>query len=187
MAIKFFDCKGFGQIEPNQVWFTRAGMVEAQCALDAVDFENIPAENGMLLAVDNVKRVVKMPKDAKLPIALNYTAEHMYDERRNALKDFKLDRKDGFYPRLGYLAIGDKFTTNCVSYDAATDSTWTTEDKFIEALGDIETTKLYGTQSADGSILVSATAPATGIKLLVIQKTTMPDGQLGVKFQVLGA
>ena len=25
MAIKFFDCKGFGQIEPNQVWFTRAG------------------------------------------------------------------------------------------------------------------------------------------------------------------
>ena len=38
MAIKFFDCKGFGQIEPNQVWFTRAGMVEAQCALDSKKF-----------------------------------------------------------------------------------------------------------------------------------------------------
>lgn len=25
---------GYGQIEPNQVWFNRAGMVEAQCFLD---------------------------------------------------------------------------------------------------------------------------------------------------------
>lgn len=38
MAIKFFDCHGFGQIEPNQVWFTRAGMIEAQCALDPEKF-----------------------------------------------------------------------------------------------------------------------------------------------------
>ena len=118
---------------------------------------------------------------------MGHTSEHIYDERANALKNFKLTTKDGFYPRIGYLAVGDKFTTNCVSYDSAKDSTWTTEEKFIEALGSISTTKLYGTQSADGSILVSATAPTTGIKLLVIQKTTMPDGQLGIKFQVIGA
>lgn len=188
MAQKRLVIDGYGQLELNNVAFRRDGRIEAQCALDATDFASVPAENGMLLAVDKIAGTVRMPDSSEVcPIALNYTAEHMYDERRNALKDFKLDRKDGFYPRLGYLAIGDKFTTNCVSYDAATDSTWTTEDKFIEALGDIETTKLYGTQSADGSILVSATAPTTGIKLLVIQKTTMPDGQLGVKFQVLGA
>ena len=29
--IRRFDCKGFGQIEPSQVWFTRTGMVESQC------------------------------------------------------------------------------------------------------------------------------------------------------------
>jgi hypothetical protein len=44
----------------------------------------------------------------------------MYDERAIGLKNFKLD-KDTFLPRLGYLATGDKFTTNCVSYDDASD------------------------------------------------------------------
>ena len=29
---------GYGQIEPNQVWFNRAGMVEAQCFLDPEQF-----------------------------------------------------------------------------------------------------------------------------------------------------
>ena len=179
---------GYGQLELNNVAFRRDGRVEAQCALDATDFATVPAENGMLLAVDKIAGTVKMPGVSEvLPVGLNYTSEHMYDERANALKNFKLTPKDGFYPRIGYLAVGDKFTTNCVSYDPAVDDDWTAEDKFVEALGEIATTKLYGTQSADGSILVSATAPTEGIKLLVIQKTTMPDGQLGVKFQVIGA
>jgi hypothetical protein len=38
MALREFDCKGFGQIEPSQVWFNRAGMIEAQCALDPDKF-----------------------------------------------------------------------------------------------------------------------------------------------------
>lgn len=179
---------GYGQLELNNVAFRRDGRVEAQCALDAADFATVPAENGMLLAVDKVAGTIRMPDPSKVcPVGLNYTSEHMYDERANALKNFKLTTKDGFYPRIGYLAVGDKFTTNCVSYDSTKDSTWTSEDKFIEALGAISATNLYGTQSADGSILVSATAPTAGIKLLVIQKTTMPDGQLGIKFQVIGA
>lgn len=188
MAQTRLKIDGYGQLELNNVAFRRDGRVEAQCALDATDFAEVPAENGMLLAVDKIAGTVKMPEDSEvLPVGLNYTSEHMYDERANALKNFKLTTKDGFYPRIGYLAVGDKFTTNCVSYDSAVDSAWTAEDKFVEALGAIATTKLYGTQSADGSILVSATAPTEGIKLLVIQKTTMPDGQLGVKFQVIGA
>lgn len=179
---------GYGQLELNNVAFRRDGRIEAQCGLDSTDFANVPAENGMLLAVDKIAKAIRMPDaDEVCPIGLNYTTEHMYDERHNALKDFKLDIKDGFFPRIGYLAVGDKFTTNCVSYDAEKDTGWTTEGKFIEALGSIATKKLYGTQSADGSILVSATAPTSGIKLLVIEKTTMPDGQLGIKFQVLGA
>jgi len=31
---------GYGQIEPNQVWFNRAGMVEAQCFLDSEQFSD---------------------------------------------------------------------------------------------------------------------------------------------------
>ena len=188
MAQKRLVIDGYGQLELNNVAFRRDGRVEAQCALDAKDFATVPAENGMLLAVDKVAGTIKRPGSLEgYPVGLNYTSEHMYDERANALKNFKLTTKDGFYPRIGYLAVGDKFTTNCVSYDSTKDNDWTSEDEFTKALDAISGTKLYGTQSADGSILVSATAPTAGIKLLVIQRTTMPDGQLGIKFQVIGA
>lgn len=186
MALKRLVIDGFGQLELNNVAFRRDGRIEAQCALDDTDFATVPAENGMLLAVDNVNRVIKFAKDAKLPIALNYTTEHIYDERTPGLKNFKLERGT-FLPRLGYLAVGDKFTTNCVSYDSTSDSSWTGETEFIQALGNIKSTPLYGGIAGDGSIKVSATEPTAGPKLLVIEKTTMPDGQLGIKFQVLEA
>ena len=140
----------------------------------------------MLLAVDNVNRVVKFADDASLPIALNYTTEHMYDERTPGLKNFRLE-SGTFLPRLGYLSVGDKFTTNCVSYDSATDSTWTSDDEFKKALAKdkLATTPVYGGISADGSIAVSATKPSAGPVLLVVAATTMPDGQFGIKFQAL--
>ena len=59
MADKRLVIDGFGQVELNQVSFRRDGRVEAQCALDATDFASVPAENGMLLAVDRVNRTVK--------------------------------------------------------------------------------------------------------------------------------
>lgn len=164
------EIDGFSQLELNQVAFRRDGRIEAQCALDATDFATVPAENGMLLCVDNATRTIKFfETGSDLPIALNYTAEHMYDDRANALQDFKLSIKDGFYPRLGYLAVGDKFTTNCISGDA---------DDFVAGS--------YGTVSTDGSILVADTSvPVAGIDLKVIKVTTMPDGQFALKFQVL--
>ena len=61
MALKRFICDGYGQLELNQVAFRRDGRIEAQCALSPVDFEKVPAENGMLLAVDNINRIVKFP------------------------------------------------------------------------------------------------------------------------------
>ena len=76
MALKRLVIEGFGQLELNNVAFRRDGRIEAQCALDSTDFASVPAENGMLLAVDNVNRVVKFADDASLPIALNYTTEH---------------------------------------------------------------------------------------------------------------
>ena len=81
MAIKRMEIDGFGQLELNQVAFRRDGRIEAQCALDSTDFETTPAENGMLLGVDNITRTIK--KDTTgLPVAINYTAEHMYDDRK---------------------------------------------------------------------------------------------------------
>ena len=173
--------KGYGQVELNNVAFRRDGRIEAQCKPDKAAFaaKHIDyIENGMLLAVDNVKRVVAPATDASLPIALVYSAEHMYDERANALKDFKLNLEDDFLPRLGYLAVGDKFTTNCLAYEG-------TLENLNTALDAIATTPLYGGIDASGAIAISTTKPTAGPVLKVIQKTTMPDTHLGVKFHVL--
>lgn len=172
---------GFGQIELNNCAFRRDGRIEAQCAPDTSDFATAKVENGMLLAVDNVTRTVKFATDSSLPIAITYSAEHMYDNRANGLKDFALNGSDDFLPRLGYLAVGDKFTTNCISYAS---SEFADDSAFNSALGSIATTALYGGAGADGAIAVSSGAPSFGPVLKVIKKTTMPDGTIGVKFQV---
>lgn len=189
MALTRFVIDGYSQLELNNVAFRRDGRVEAQCALDATDFASVPAENGMLLAVDRVNRVVKFFDSSNdvYPIALNYTTEHMYDERANALKDFKLERGT-FLPRLGYLAVGDLFTTNCISYDKGSGSGQFADDDAVKtALAAIGTTPLYGGASANGTIALGTSAPVKGPVLKVVENTTMPDGTLGVKFQVLTA
>ena len=182
MALKRLVIDGYGQIELNQVAFRRDGRIEAQCALGA-DFDEVAAENGMLLAVDNINRIVKFPVAGEVfPIALNYSTEHMYDERTTALRNFRLNQGE-FYPRLGYLAVGDKFTTNCLCAD---DAEFADVDAVKEAYeGDA---MLYGGISEMGAIKVSATKPTEGPVLLAVRGTgagSMPDGQFAIKFQVM--
>ena len=182
MALKRLVIDGYGQLEINNCAFRRDGRIEAQCAPDTTDFSQAKVENGMILSVDNVNRKVALPTDSSLPVAIVYSAEHIYDERTPGLKNFALNGVDDFYPRLGYLAVGDKFTTNCVSFDSAT---WANDSAFISALASYKTTALYGGVGADGAIAVASSAPSVGPVLKVIEKTTMPDGTLGIKFQVI--
>lgn len=177
MALQRLTINGFGQIELNNVAFRRDGRIEAQCDLDPAAFEAVPAENGMLLAVDLKNRLVKFATDATLPIAINYSAEHLYDERALSLRDFSL-KPGSFRPRLGYLAVGDKFTTNCVCYD-------TTEFASDDVLKtDLESATVYGGISGVGAIKVTKTKPQDG-PVLIAKKSTMPDGQFGIQFHVL--
>lgn len=200
MALQKITKKGYGQIELNQVAFRRDGRIEAQCKLDANSFAanqeekdggKVYAENGMILAIDNITRTVKLPTGSDDLYGINYSTEHMYDERANALKDFYLKRGE-FLPRLGYLAIGDKFTTNTIAYDdtefaavTTTGSEKTAEQVFQEGVADLSTTNLYGKPCANGYIQVTATKPTAGLALKVIKSTTMPDGQFALKFQVI--
>ena len=165
---------GYGQIELNQCAFRRDGRIEAQCKIEGADY----VENGMILAIDNTKREVRYPAANDYMFGLNYTSEHMYDERLvGGLKYYKTD-KDSFLPRLGYLAVGDKFTTNTVIYDGEADIT----------------TMVYGYVKAgdNGYIRLSATKPTDAIAgaplLRVIDaKATMPNGAPAVKFQCIKA
>lgn len=165
---------GYGQIELNQCAFRRDGRIEAQCKIEGADY----VENGMILAIDNTKREVRYPAAGDYMFGLNYTSEHMYDERLvGGLKYYKTD-KDSFLPRLGYLAVGDKFTTNTVVYDDALTLT----------------NAVYGYVKAgdNGYIRLSATEPDDAIAgaplLRVIDaKATMPNGAPAVKFQCIKA
>ena len=165
---------GYGQIELNQCAFRRDGRIEAQCKIAGADY----VENGMILAIDNTKREVRYPAAGDYMFGLNYTSEHMYDERLvGGLKYYKTD-KDSFLPRLGYLAVGDKYTTNTVIYDDALTLT----------------NAVYGYVKAGdkGYIRLSATKPTDAIDgaplLRVIDaKATMPNGAPAIKFQCIKA
>lgn len=174
---KRLNIDGYGQLELNQVAFRRDGRIEAQCKIaDGIDF----VENGMLLAIDQATRTVGMPTGNDDFLALNYTTEHMYDERLvYGLKHFKLD-KGSFLPRLGYLATGDKFTTNCIAVadDAAAGDKATVAE--VETV--LETAK-YAKACALGAW--ELTADAEGAVAKVVEATTMPDGQFAVKFIAL--
>ena len=179
MALTRLKINGHGQVEINNCAFRRDGRIEAQCTLDTAFSESKPAENGMLLGVDVVKKVVKY-SDGTLPIALNYSAEHAYNAQKMGLKDFYLV-PGTFLPRLGYPAVGDKFTTNCVCYDT---SEFTDESTLMSALDSVATTPVYGVASSAGAIQLTKTKPSSGL-VLTSQKGTLPDGQFGVKFQVV--
>lgn len=175
---------GYGMIELNQVAFRRDGRIEAQCALDPADFsKEVPAENGMLLVVDQTARKVKLPDAATDKVLLHYSSEHMYSESKPGLKNFCLVPGE-FLPRLGYLATGDKFTTNTVSYMKGNEADgYADEAAFWTAVEACGTTAMYGCPCENGSILVSTKADNAVLK--VVKKDSMPDGQLGIKFIAL--
>ena len=189
----------YGQVELNQVAFRRDGHVEAQAACSTVDFprdakgnytkDGAKCENGMLLAVDKANNEVKFAVNSSLPIALVYSAEHMYDERHNgSLGEFYLGVDGGdFYPRLGYLTVGDIFMTNCV--DASVVSTASIE---AGALTSAEKVALKSADFGAGTNgYITDASPVFGPKLKVINDETerggwtMPDGSIGIKFQVI--
>lgn len=167
--VKLNAGKGYGQVELNNVAFRRDGRIEAQCKLaNGIDY----VENGMILAVDNVTRTVGYPAATSKLFALHYSAEHIYDERTPGLKNFRLD-KDTFLPRLGYLAVGDKFTTNTIVYDDALTLT-AGQVGFVMAA---DNGYIRVDTAADGS--------AIGPVFEVIEVTTMPDGSPALKLQVV--
>ena len=187
MAITRIACDGYGQLELNQVAFRRDGRIEAQSKLKVYDASTAtdgfdaahPAENGMLLVFNAPKREISKPAAATDKVLLNYTTEHMYDERKPGLKNFCLV-PGTFLPRLGYLSTGDKYTTNTVSYDS---STYSTEDDLWAAVAAVATTPMYAAPCTDGTHLVSTSA--TNAVAKVVKADTMPDGQKAIQFIAL--
>lgn len=170
---------GYGQVELNNVAFRRDGRIEAQCALSTTDFASVPAENGMILRVKKANHEICFA-DASAEnqlYALNYSSEHMYDERHPGLKNFKIEAKNDFLPRVGYLSAGDLWTTNCIDLGS-----YASASAVASALASGEVYAAVGTQ---GAVVLNSAAPSVGPVIQVIKKTTMPDGQDAFQLQVL--
>ena len=84
---------------------------------------------------------------------------------------------------MGYPAVGDLFTTNTLCYD---DTEYTSEEALLTALKACNTAVVYAGVSTNGAWKVSATKPTAGVVAKVVKAYTMPDGQFGVKLQILG-
>ena len=174
---------GFGQVELNNVAFRRDGRIEAQCALDTAAFDSqTPCENGMILRVKKAEKKITFcdASAANQLYALNYSAEHMYDERKPGLKNFNLKSAaagEDFLPRVGYLAAGDLWTTNCIDLGS-----YASVGAVASALA---SGAVYAAAGTQGAVVLDSAAPSVGPVIQVIKKTTMPDGQDAFQLQVL--
>lgn len=213
MAIKFFDCKGFGQLEPNQVWFTRAGMVEAQCALDPEKFaSNFPmtsaqaadnkiyGEVGAFLMVDKANHIATVPtkalSDKGFPMGINYSTEKIYNQFTPGRRNFCMIAGE-FLPRIGYVETGMRFTTNTVAWDTTASTifktTNTTFDSDImytdvqKALAAGTDVYAYVTEGSDGKLVIGAklTDAIGGVYTQVVKAYTNADGTKSFMFQVI--
>ena len=212
MAIQFFDCKGFGQLEPSQVWFTRSGMIEAQCELDPEKFaahfpktgaeetaNKIYAEVGAFLMVDKANKIATVPTTALsakgFPMGINYSTEKLYNQFTPGRRNFAMIAGE-FLPRIGYVEPGMRICTNTVAWDESYFEADVDEDdspsvqlwkkvKADLALG--TTVRAYVTNASNGKLVIGAPlADAIGnVYAQIVEAYYNADNTLSFKIQFI--
>lgn len=189
MALKRFPLEEYATLELNQVAFPKTGMVVSQTPLGDAFTKDAPCENGMWVVADKAAKVIKAPAAATdKPIGIVYTTEKEYDIFHYGLKKF--GRKiAGDYPRVGIFGLGDTVTTNCLQYDDtefAAAGNKTSDEALYAALEAIDTTPLYVVAVANSPVpKITASKPASGTYAKVVKYYTVPNGEKGVKYQIV--
>lgn len=185
MALNRFPCEQYASLELNQVAFPKTGMVVSQTPLGAAFTEDAPCENGMWVVADKAAGVITAPAaTTSKPIGIVYTSEKEYDIMHYGLKTF--GRKvAGDYPRVGILGVGDTVTTNCLQYNTTDFANDAALDTYLS--GDLTSTnKAYVTIEAGSPIpKIVKTAPNSGIYGRIVKYYTVPNGEKGVKYQII--
>jgi len=188
------DEKLYASLELNQVAFPKTGMVVSQTPLGAAFTKAAPCENGMWVVGDKAAGAINPPANATdAPIGIVYTTEKEYDREHYGLQRF--GRKiAGDYPRVGLLGVGDTFTTNCLQY--STDN-FADEEALLNALkADLTkaATALYVVPGVDSDLAAASAkavpeivkaAPQSGIYGRITKFYTVPNGGIGVKYQII--
>ena len=192
--------KLYATLELNQVAFPKTGMVVSQTPLGEEFTLDAPCENGMWVVADKAAGVIASPAAATdKPIGIVYTTEKEYDIFHYGLQTF--GRKiAGDYPRVGILGVGDTVTTNCLQYDDSVFQAVTTSgsektsaevlDDYLSALDD--TNKAYvvistksGAKGGVPEIVKTLPQNYAGIYGRIVKYYTVPNGEKGVKYQII--
>ena len=206
MAIKFFDSRGYGQIEPNQVSFTRDGRIEAQCELDPAVFAShfpmtaeeaevgmIYGENGSFYVVDKASKIVTIPtkelSDKGFPMGICYSSEMIHDQFTPGRKNYCMIHGE-YLPRLGYTEVGERLTLNGVAWDNTAFVVDTSKQLYdavkttLTAGGDVYA---YVVEGSKGKLVIGAkvTDALCGVYAQVVKCYTNADGSLAFMFQMV--
>ena len=158
MAITFDGKLGFAVVEPNHLSAPRNGQVYGQLpAADGIDI----LEQGTFVKYDYANGEVNFTGEG--PWMMVFNEEKLYDERHQMHRDYAMQAADFYdgkmYPRVFVMHAGDIFTTNTYSVGQVL----TPGDEGVLEVG------------------------AGDLECKVVKETTMPDGQPGVKLQVIKA
>lgn len=206
MAIKFFDCKGYGQIEPNQVSFTRDGRIEAQCELDPAVFAShfpmtadeaeagmIYGENGSFYVVDKANKIITVPtkelSDKGFPMGICYSSEMIHNQFTPGRRNYCMIHGE-YLPRLGYTEVGERITLNGVAWDDTAYAVETSKELYDAVKADLaEGTDVYAyvVQGSKGKLVIGAkvTDALCEVYAQVVKCYTNADGSLAFMFQMV--
>ena len=206
MAIKFFDCKGYGQIEPNQVSFTRDGRIEAQCELDPAVFAShfpmtaeeaeagmIYGENGSFYVVDKANKIVTIPtkelSDKGFPMGICYSSEMIHNQFTPGRRNYCMIHGE-YLPRLGYTEVGERLTLNGVAWDDTAYAVETSKELYDAVKADLaEGTDVYAyvVEGSKGKLVIGAkvTDALCEVYAQVVKCYTNADGSLAFMFQMV--
>ena len=195
MAVVTPEIKGYPVLEANVLKARHTGRIWSQYELDETSFSTGLAYNGMILAIDDANKSVKLPvatTTADEVYALHFSVENEYEYK--GLNTFAVAREavqgqpnvSVQYPRMFELSVGDVFHTNCVKL--ANDSNLTS----INAANDSKSVKaklaagsaVYGGVGTTGYIMLDTVKPTVGPVLQAVAQDTLPNGEWAVKFVV---
>lgn len=189
--------KGYPVLEANVLKSRHTGRIWSQYELDSTDFANSKAYNGMILAIDDAEKKVKLPTASTTSIeiyALHYSPEAEYEHK--GLNSFAVARDvvenepnvSNHYPRMFELSVGDVFHTNCVKLDGNNVTSINTADDMSSVKSFLEDTQsptpVYGGINSSGYIMLDTEEPTVGPVLQAVAVDTLPNGEWAVKLVV---
>lgn len=174
---KLFNFEGNSVVETTNVAAVRTGRMVSQYAMSSA-LAAVGAQQGQLLAIDDVAKEVGLPADADAVVGLHASDERIYEEGKGR-NSFIV--KSPNLPRILRLEVGDKFETNAVEQGGTDLDTVTNVKAYLAS------NPVYGLADTSGNIKLAKEVTGTEkVVLEVVEFVTLTNNEPGIKFIVKG-